>query len=94
MFDESLISSEGVITTGGFQTCAESIYLNKKLIVLPIGGQYEQLCNAESLKGLGVYVGEISDLGRFISNDNQQINHNIYDSTDEIIKNILNFRLK
>ncbi len=55
-FTNSMISSLGVITGAGFETPAEALYLGKKLMCLPILGQYEQLCNAESLKEFGVTV--------------------------------------
>lgn len=55
-FLESFESSIGVITSAGFETSAEAIFLGKKLMVVPIKNQYEQLCNAEALKLLGVPV--------------------------------------
>jgi uncharacterized protein (TIGR00661 family) len=55
-FTESLIHSHGVITGAGFETPAEALYLGKKLLVLPIRGQYEQLCNAAALKDFNVVV--------------------------------------
>ena len=51
-----MIESAGVITGAGFETPAEALYLGKKLLCLPIRGQYEQLCNAAALKELGVPV--------------------------------------
>jgi uncharacterized protein (TIGR00661 family) len=60
-FLQSLESSIGVITSAGFETCAEAIYLGKKLMVVPIKNQYEQLCNAEALKKMGVPVAQITD---------------------------------
>ena len=55
-FIESMVSSEGVLCGAGFQTPAEVLYLKKKLIVIPMKGQYEQQCNAAALKMLGVPV--------------------------------------
>ncbi len=60
-FNESMIHSTGVITGAGFETPAEALYLGKKLMVLPIKGQYEQLCNAEALKKFNVPVLEEMD---------------------------------
>ena len=40
----------------GFETPAEALYLKKKLLVIPMKNQYEQQCNAEALKKLGVPV--------------------------------------
>ncbi|MEY2596105.1 MAG: hypothetical protein RI965_1377 [Bacteroidota bacterium] len=50
LFNQSLISCHGIITGGGFETPAEALYLGKKLMVVPIAGQYEQQCNAAALK--------------------------------------------
>lgn len=52
-FNHSLIHCAGLITNAGFETPAEAMYLNKKLLVVPIGGQYEQKCNAAALQQLG-----------------------------------------
>lgn len=62
LFTRSLIESEGIITGAGFETPAEALYLGKKLMCLPIKGQYEQLCNAEALKDFNVpIVDEIDE---------------------------------
>ncbi len=55
-FNESMIHCHGIITGAGFETPAEALYLKKKLICLPIKGQYEQLCNAAALKEFNVPV--------------------------------------
>lgn len=55
-FLKSMKTGLGVITSGGFETCAETMYLGKKLMVIPIRNQYEQLCNAAALKKMGVPV--------------------------------------
>ncbi|WP_069130630.1 glycosyltransferase family protein [Rhodohalobacter halophilus] len=55
-FLESLESSRGVIAGAGFELCAESMFLGKKLLAIPIKNQYEQLCNAAALKQMGVHV--------------------------------------
>ena len=53
-FNRSLINCKAIITGAGFETPAEALYLGKKLMVIPIKGQYEQLCNAAALEQLGV----------------------------------------
>lgn len=55
-FSQSLITSQGVICNAGFETPAEALYLNKKLCVIPMQGQYEQSCNAFALEKMGVTV--------------------------------------
>ncbi len=53
-FNESLIHCHGLVTGGGFETPAEALYLGKKLLTIPIKGQYEQACNTAALKKMGV----------------------------------------
>ncbi|NCI50029.1 glycosyl transferase [Sediminibacterium roseum] len=61
-FTQSMISSYGVITGAGFETPAETLYLGKKLICVPIQGQYEQLCNAAAISDFNVpVVGHIDE---------------------------------
>lgn len=55
-FLKSLKSGMGVFTSGGFETCAEAMYIGKKLMVMPIRNQYEQLCNSAALEQMGVTV--------------------------------------
>ena len=55
-FNESMISCNGIITGGGFETPAEALYLRKKVLSIPIKNHYEQECNAAALKKMGVPV--------------------------------------
>ncbi len=55
-FIKSLVSSAGVLCGAGFETPSESLFLGKKLMVIPMKGQYEQQCNAAALKKMGVPV--------------------------------------
>ena len=54
LFNKSLINCTGLITGGGFETPAEAIHLGKKLMSIPIRGQYEQVCNSAALKQMGI----------------------------------------
>lgn len=54
LFFESITTSSGVITNSGFGTTSEALFMNKKLLVIPMKGQIEQLYNAEMLKKMGV----------------------------------------
>ena len=54
LFNEVLINCSGIITGAGFETPAEALKLKKKIMVIPIGGQYEQQCNAAALEQLGI----------------------------------------
>ncbi|MFT3982114.1 MAG: glycosyltransferase family protein [Ferruginibacter sp.] len=55
-FISSMSTSTGVLCGAGFETPAEALYMKKKLLVIPMKGQYEQHCNAAGLKQLGVGV--------------------------------------
>lgn len=56
IFVQSLCTADGLITNGGFESPAEAMYLRKKVMVIPMWNQYEQLCNAFALKQMGVTV--------------------------------------
>lgn len=55
-FLKSMKTGLGVVTSAGFETCAETMFLGKKLLTIPIKNQYEQLCNAASLHEMGIHV--------------------------------------
>jgi uncharacterized protein (TIGR00661 family) len=63
LFNESMTNAYGVITGAGFETPAEVLHLGKKLMVIPIKGQYEQWCNAAALEQMGVTVHHQVDEG-------------------------------
>ncbi len=56
LFLFSMAASSGVLCGAGFETPAEALFLKKKLMVVPMKGQYEQQCNAAALKKMGVPV--------------------------------------
>lgn len=53
-FFNAILNCKGVICGAGFELPAEVLHLEKKLYVIPIGNQYEQVCNAEALIKMGV----------------------------------------
>lgn len=53
-FVTSLLQADSIICGAGFETPAEVLHLNKKLLVIPMRQQYEQKCNALALRKLGV----------------------------------------
>lgn len=95
-FNNSLINCAGIITGGGFETPAEALYLKKKIMSIPIKGQYEQVCNAAALKKLGVPVLEKIDddfdnhFTNWINNQNIPTVQYKYDTED--IVNTLMFK--
>jgi uncharacterized protein (TIGR00661 family) len=53
-FLADLASSRGVIASAGFSLISESMYLKKKMLLLPLAGQYEQIVNAHYIQKLGL----------------------------------------
>lgn len=94
LFANSLINCHGIITGAGFETPAEALFLEKKLMVVPLKGQYEQLCNAEALKEFNVVVTEKFTEGfnhtfEYWIQHTKQKKINITKSAPEIISEII-----
>ncbi|WP_276358983.1 glycosyltransferase family protein [Daejeonella sp. H1SJ63] len=93
-FIESMVTADGVFCGAGFETPAEALFLKKKLMVIPMKGQYEQQCNAAALKDLGVPVikslkkKHISKISEWVS-DGKIIPVNYPDKTAEILADII-----
>tara|TARA_R110002051_G_scaffold139763_1_gene212457 strand:+ start:16575 stop:17561 length:987 start_codon:yes stop_codon:yes gene_type:complete len=93
-FIASMVSSKGVLCGAGFETPAEALFLQKKLMVIPMKGQYEQQCNAAALKEMGVSVISslkskyINDIKEWIGSD-KKIQVDYPDITEEIIDRLL-----
>jgi len=51
-----LASARGVIASAGFSLISECMYLKKKMLLLPLAGQYEQIINAHYIQKLGLGV--------------------------------------
>jgi uncharacterized protein (TIGR00661 family) len=56
LFLKSIASSKGVLCNAGFGTVSESLFLKKKVMVIPMKKQFEQACNAALLKEMGIPV--------------------------------------
>lgn len=93
-FNESLASCEGLLTGGGFEGPAEALFLQKKLMMIPMQGQYEQQCNALAASRLGVPVVQAIDdhfvahVNRWIKEDNR-VFVDFPDETAQIVDNIV-----
>ncbi len=59
-YQASLAGSIGLVCGAGFEAPSEAMYLGKPVMVIPMNNQYEQLCNAEALRRMGVTVCEIT----------------------------------
>ncbi len=92
-FNRSMLHCHGMITGAGFETPAEILYLRKKLLCLPIRGQYEQLCNAAALQQFQVPVLKTIDqnfpymITKWLSSPNP-FNLAITHSTYEIVQQV------
>jgi len=95
-FIEGLKDCEGVLCGAGFETPAETIYLGKKLAVIPMKNQFEQICNAHALEEMGVPVfddleEESSKQIRHWLNENKKITHiNYPDNARNVIDYLVN----
>jgi uncharacterized protein (TIGR00661 family) len=93
-FNISLANSAGLLTGGGFEGPAEGLYLRKKVLMIPMLGQYEQQCNALSAMRLGVPV--IQQIDRTFNstiknwlNQEQHISVNFPNDTAAIIDRLI-----
>ncbi|MGB6188085.1 MAG: MJ1255/VC2487 family glycosyltransferase [Aeromonas molluscorum] len=53
-FKAQLCGCRGVISNAGFELASEALTLGKKLLVKPLGGQFEQLTNGKTLELMGL----------------------------------------
>lgn len=93
-FLESLRTCSGVLCGAGFELPAEALYLGKKLIVIPLKGQFEQYCNAREAEKLGaLYIPELSwkyhNTVNLWTKANQQIAVEFRDETQAIINSAI-----
>ena len=68
-FFNSFMTSHGVIANAGFQTTSEALYMSKKLMAIPVKGQYEQESNVKALKEMGIFTGKLGDISNFLETD-------------------------
>ena len=87
-FVDSFRNSHGVITNAGFQTSSEALYMGKKLMVIPVKGQYEQECNAKALSDMGIITGKLEDVELFLQSD-KIVFDKWNDPTNQILEIIL-----
>ncbi len=93
-FNKSVANCEGLLTGGGFEGPAEALFLQKKVMMIPMKGQYEQQCNALAASKLGVpVVSEIDEqfshrLTDWINNE-EKVKVNFPDETALIVDNLV-----
>lgn len=66
LFLEKMATCKGLLSTAGFESVCEAMYLGKQVLMVPVNGQYEQACNAldAQISGAG-WVGEKFDFKKF-----------------------------
>lgn len=89
----ALASSSGVVMGAGFEGPSEALFLGKKLLVIPMFNQYEQLCNAAALKKMGVTVSRkikyyFSDILKDWIKNITPLQINYKDQTKQIVNGI------
>jgi uncharacterized protein (TIGR00661 family) len=69
-FLDMMVHCKGLVTTAGFESICESMYLGKPVLMIPVSGQYEQACNAIDAMKAGAGIRDdwfdISKLIEFI----------------------------
>lgn len=91
-FIQDISNCSGVITAGGFQTISEALYLGKKLFVIPIKKQSEQISNAKILNDMGVATStelEAHEIKTWLENPNT-VQVKFEDDLQNIVDAILN----
>lgn len=93
-FISSMASSSGVLCGAGFETPAEALFLQKKLLVVPMKNQYEQHLNAAALEEMGVPVISSLKQKNMLSieawlNSKSRVVVDYKNNTQEIITNIV-----
>ncbi|HTS43550.1 MAG TPA: glycosyltransferase family protein [Puia sp.] len=91
-FNKSMIQCHAMVAGAGFETPAEALYLGKKLLVIPIGGQYEQFCNAAALEKMGIpWIQSLDDHFAPSFSDLMNMNQNVTLSPDHSTEAIISF---
>jgi len=93
-FIKSMATSKGILCGAGFETPAEALHMGKKLMVIPMKGQYEQQCNGAALDSMGVPVikslkmKHLDKIKHWISSDSK-VDVFYPDITEKIIDRLL-----
>ncbi len=63
-----MANSKGLVTTSGFESVCEAMYLGKPVFMVPVEGHYEQFCNSRDAAraGAGIYDKSF-ELDRFLT---------------------------
>ncbi len=66
-FIQKMASCRGYITTAGFESVCEAMYLGKPTMMIPVQGHYEQACNAIDAQKAGAGLPyDAFDIGKLV----------------------------
>ncbi len=94
-FISSASSAAGILCNAGFETPAEALFMQKKLLVVPAKNHYTGQCNGAALKQMGVpvlkkfSVAKQDEIAAWIA-DEKTITVDYQDKTMEALQNIFN----
>ncbi len=60
LFIEKMRTCKGFLTTAGFESVCEAMYLGKPVMMMPVEGHYEQACNALDAQKVGAGISSKS----------------------------------
>ena len=64
-FIDKMANCQGYVTTAGFESVCEAMYLGKPVLMVPVEGHYEQACNAVDARKAGAGIhSERFDIGQ------------------------------
>lgn len=94
-FTSSMVRCYGIITAGGFETPAEAMYMNKKVLSIPILQHFEQECNGAAMDKMGVMVLKRIDehFAQYFEqwiNEKEPIKLNLTHTTEQIVDILIN----
>ncbi len=75
LFLEKMSQCRGLVSTAGFESICEAMFLGKPVMMIPVSGHYEQACNAEdAFNAKGGIIADNFDFGFF----HKHLSKNIY----------------
>ncbi len=98
-FLADIASADGIVASAGLSLISECMYLRKKMFVIPLPGQYEQILNAHYVDKLGLGLASrrlnVKAMGRFLASLDEPIsqdsrirwpdNDAFYDNLEEVL---------
>ncbi|MFN5183893.1 MAG: glycosyltransferase family protein [Bacteroidota bacterium] len=94
-FLEMMATAKAMVSTAGFESVCEAMYLNKPVLMVPVAGHFEQFCNARDafLAGAGLYsdsfkISKIVDFSEKFDVKNENFINWVNSSKEKIYKEI------